>query len=51
MPLNSKIFSITAGSLLGIAFIFFVVANAVPEWYVIDFNDFDRYRYSKFCEY
>jgi hypothetical protein len=51
MPLNSKILSITAGSLLGLAFILFVVANALPAWYVIKFNESNRYRYSEFCYY
>jgi hypothetical protein len=51
MALNSKILSITAGSLLGLAFIFFVVANAVPAWYVIKFNESNRYKYLKFSYY
>ncbi len=49
MALKAKILSITAGSLLGVAFILFVVSNAVPTWYVINFNDFKRYRYVNLC--
>ena len=34
MAINRKILSAIAGGLLGLAFIFYVVSNAVPIWYV-----------------
>jgi hypothetical protein len=34
MAMNVKILAAVAGALLGLAFIFYVVSNTVPIWYV-----------------
>jgi hypothetical protein len=40
MPSNAKLLSIIAGCILGLAFVLFVVIDALPLWYVIICNHF-----------
>jgi len=35
MTLNLKIKAFTAAAIMALAWIFYIVANAVPSWYVI----------------